>query len=73
MWGFRRTSMRSAPSDVILSVEDQSKPLDVRRWEGAVGERTIIRVWEVLEQKVRAYWTAPNMPVQQWVSPRGRL
>jgi hypothetical protein len=56
--------------EVLLSVENQAKPLDIQQWAGEAGERTILRVWEALEQKVRAYWTAPNMPIQQWTSLR---
>ena len=50
---------------VDLIVCDSNKPIVVQRFDGR-----ITRVWEVLSANVRAAWTAPNMPMLEWIRVR---
>lgn len=53
--------------DIQLVANDDERPIDVSRYEG--DERTILKVWPVLEEKVARYWTAPAMPRLLFLPP----
>lgn len=55
--------------EMILGVEDSGRPIDIQRWEGTAEERTILKVWQALPLKVADYWSAPRMPIQEFLPP----
>lgn len=56
-------SLRDGP-DIQLLANDNDRPIDVTEYDPGTD---ILKVWEDLPRKVAEYWTAPNMPVLDYV------
>lgn len=52
---------------VQLVAQDHEQPLCIDNISGNSDESPILRVWAILQPRVRQFWTAPNMPVATWV------
>ncbi len=52
---------------VSLVKDDDRADFDIQRFEGPRDESPILRVWAVLQPKVRQYWRAPFMLVPQQI------
>lgn len=54
-----------APEVQLVAASGSRQPIDVHRFPE---DTPVDAVWDMLGRKVAAYWTAPNMPLPQWVS-----
>lgn len=50
-----------------LHAQNTEAPICRDDFRGLRDDRVILRVWSVLEARVRQHWTAPNMPTLRWV------
>jgi hypothetical protein len=63
---FRGAILRiaGAPDVHLIAEVNSSDPIDVHRFPE---ETDVATVWRLLEEKVAAHWTGPNMPLPHWV------
>jgi hypothetical protein len=54
-----------APEIQLIAAGGSRQPIDVHRFSE---DTHVDAVWELLSRKVAEHWSAPNMPLLQWVS-----